>query len=328
MPSSVTQFSSGEKVVSVSYPDATSPTHSSTLILGDDSVLTKYLNPHLIAVATVSSFVQDYSNLVENGTASALLNLYLLDRVSGRVIHRMQVENAAGPVHTLLVENNAVVIYWNVRARRTELVSISLFEGIVDKYELHPFSQSPVLSSKRADFSSFTHSPPLAMHKTFVLPQAVLGITQTHSKQGITSKHLLLALSSGQLYSLDMRQISPRRPTTEPTAAEKEEGILQYSPFLHLHPLSFVSLDESMEYLSSNVLLAVGPTLLESSSALISQWGGLDLFGNLLAPSQGYDTLSPDFNHSLLVTILVAIGIAVFVLRNMAQRKKIDAQWQ
>ena len=43
------------------------------------------------------------------------------------------------------------------------------------------------------------------------------------SSQGITHKNVLLGLNTHQLYAMDMRQVSPRRPMQAPTQAEKEE---------------------------------------------------------------------------------------------------------
>lgn len=38
-----------------------------------------------------------------------------------------------------------------------------------------------------------------------------------------------------------MRQVDPRRPLTAPTQAEKEEGLMQYNPFLPLIPQNAVT---------------------------------------------------------------------------------------
>lgn len=45
----------------------------------------------------------------------------------------------------------------------------------------------------------------------------------TESARGIANKNLLLGVAPGHLYSLDMRQVHPRRPLSEPSQPEKEE---------------------------------------------------------------------------------------------------------
>ena len=35
----------------------------------------------------------------------------------------------------------------------------------------------------------------------------------------ITNKHIIVAQSNGQIYDLDLLQVHPRRPTTDPTLA-------------------------------------------------------------------------------------------------------------
>ena len=68
-----------------------------------------------------------------------------------------------------------------------------------------------------------------AAQKTYVLPRAVTALGFTQSARGIANKNLLLALSPGHLYSVDLRQVHPRRPMTEPSKPEKEEVL--YSTF-------------------------------------------------------------------------------------------------
>jgi len=57
------------------------------------------------------------------------------------------------------------------------------------------------------------------MQKTFVLPQSVTCLQQTITERGITNKNLLVSLQNGQIISVDLRQVHPRRPLTEPSPA-------------------------------------------------------------------------------------------------------------
>ena len=63
----------------------------------------------------------------------------------------------------------------------------------------------------------------LASQKTYILPRTVTTLGFTHSARGIANKNLLLGLAPGQLYSVDLRQVHPRRPLAEPSQPEKEE---------------------------------------------------------------------------------------------------------
>ena len=60
------------------------------------------------------------------------------------------------------IENNLLVSYWSTQAQRQELSSVSLFEGMIDKYGLGPFSSVKVDQER----SSFNSPAPIALQKT------------------------------------------------------------------------------------------------------------------------------------------------------------------
>lgn len=135
-------------------------------ILGDDSVLLKYLNPHAALVVTVSppgavaeplfkagsSPDAPYTplcsdagyNVNETSGVSAVssckLHISLVDTVSGKLLYRMTHEHSTGPVHATLFENMLAYTFWNAQLKRVELSTIGLFEGMIDKYGLTPFA--------------------------------------------------------------------------------------------------------------------------------------------------------------------------------------------
>jgi hypothetical protein len=116
------------------------------------------------------------------------------------------------------------------QAKRTELASIALYEGVIDSTELTPFASSRTraasafLSSSAASANSDTRSAygspaPIAMQKTYVLPRSVTALHHTITAHGLANKNLLMAFRNGQIYSIDFRQIHPRRPFTDPSNA-------------------------------------------------------------------------------------------------------------
>jgi len=326
-----------ERVLRVDYPSALDAVHSRFCVLGDDSVLVKYLNPHL---ALVTSMATPTTPTGVEGEEGNTLYWTLLDTVSGKVVVRQQQENAALPVRSLLLENHLLGTYWNAKAKRTELSSTALYEGVIDSYELSPFassrqrSGSTYLAQARAATaegtgharSAYSLISPIAMQKTFTLPHAVTALQHTVTAQGIAHKHVLLGLRNGQVFSVDMRQIHPRRPFSEPSPAEKTEGLQRYSPFLALNPLAAVTHNYSLPRGVSHIISA--PSRLESSSVVFSFGGGaVDLHVNRVMPSQDFDMLASDFHYSLLVAILLALASVVLVLQRMQQRQALSSAW-
>jgi hypothetical protein len=108
---SVSSRASGEKVASIGR------------VLGDRSVLYKYLNPHIVVVAIASP------------TESTIM-IYLLDNVSGHILYQLkhhQVDVSKG-IKTHVVEN---VLYWSYystgesvgQSRGTRLTVAELYES-------------------------------------------------------------------------------------------------------------------------------------------------------------------------------------------------------
>ena len=191
--------------------------------------------------------------------------------------HPAPAEYAAGPVHALLVENHFVISYWNAKAKRTELCSAALFEGMVDVFGLSPltsFRASPQLQ-KEANLSAFSSPAPLSIQRTYVVPRAITSLHHTVTSRGLSHKNVLVGIAGGQLFSLDYRFIHPRRPLTAPTNTEREEGLMQFNPYIHLIPQLALTQDEVVLGDISHVTTA--PVRLESTS-LVLMYGGLDIY--------------------------------------------------
>ena len=321
-----------EKIVTVVGALPGDPVHSRYTTLGDDSLLLKYLNTHVMLIASVSppDAAEAYFSAQEDRAAAEIrLHLTLVDVVSAKVIYRGSLESATAPVHAIIVENSIVVTFWNAKAKRCEMSSIALFEGVIDRYGLSPFApkQSAAAAGKaiqNKNFSSFASTAPLAMQKTYVIPKAVTAFHHTVTTQGIANKNLLVGLSSGQVYAVDARQISPRRPLTETSPAEREEGLGLFQPFAQLLPLQAVTHNYALG--SEPRGIHSSPSRLESSS-LVLVYGRPDLHFNRVIPSGGFDLLASDFNHSLLSVLLLLLGFLVHGLRMLASRKALRQAW-
>jgi hypothetical protein len=340
----------GESVVAVQYPTAWDPVHSRAKVLGDSSLLIKYLNPHLVVVVTEKLHPhkdKDKTTRQAKKVAAAASNghgteeevevereeeerldelfVNVVDTVSSQIVHRHSILHAStrmsGPsaVQVSLVENNLVVAYWSNQAQRQEVSSVSLFEGMIDKYSLGPFSSIKVDQVR----SSFNAPAPIALQKTFILPRKVTSMHHTVTSRGITNKNLLLGLSSGQVYSLDMRMLDPRRPSNKPTPGEMEERLMQYVPFLALHPFQMLSTNSSLPPVRT---ILSAPSTLESTSVVMAL--GLDVFHTRTTPSKGFDMLASDFNKPLLTLILLSMGAAVYWLRRAYKKQLMSSGWK
>lgn len=53
-------------------------------------------------------------------------------------------QGAAEPVHMVVSESWVVYSYWSAASQRTEISTLSLYEGMIDKYGLSPFNRVSV----------------------------------------------------------------------------------------------------------------------------------------------------------------------------------------
>jgi hypothetical protein len=249
----------------------------------------------------------------------------VIDTVSAQVVHRYSILHAStrlsgrSSVQVSWIENNLLVAYWSSQAQRQELSSVSLFEGMIDKYGLSPFSSVKVDHVR----SSFNSPAPIALQKTFILPRKVTSMHHTVTARGITNKNLLLGLGSGQLYTVDLRMLDPRRPVNKPTPAEMEEKLMQYVPFIALHPFQMLSTNSSLPPVQR---ILSSPSKLESTSIVLAL--GLDVYHTRTVPSKGFDMLASDFNKPLLSLILATMGAAVVWLRSAYKKQLLSSGWK
>jgi hypothetical protein len=276
--------------------------------LGNDGLLLKYLNPHLVGV------------IKSSGSAGAA-DVTLLDATAGTVLHRSQLQDVGGPVKMVITENWVVISYWNTKAKRCELYILTLHAGSVDKFELNPIKSIPaVVKSMALDGSAL--AKPTVYSQTYIAPDDIITMGVTATKAGISSKHILLGLASDSILALDLRFIDPRRPVNKPTADEQAEMLMQYSPRLPMIRTSVLSYNL---YLPKIQGIVTAPASLESTSLVLSY--GLDLFYTRYMPSNGFDVLPDSFNKPLLVMLTTGLSAGLIAAKYGAASKMLKLSW-
>uniref|UniRef100_A0A8C6PXN5 ER membrane protein complex subunit 1 n=1 Tax=Nothobranchius furzeri TaxID=105023 RepID=A0A8C6PXN5_NOTFU len=179
-----------QKIVSIKGKRSNEHVHSQGRVMGDRSVLYKYLNPNLLAVVTESTDLHQERSFI---------GILLIDGVTGRIIHEAVQRKARGPVHVVHSENWVVYEYWSTKSRRNEFSVIELYEGM-DLYNSTVFSS---LDRPHA---------PQVLQQSYIFPSSISTMEATLTEKGITSRHLLVGLPSGGILSLPKMFLDPRRP--------------------------------------------------------------------------------------------------------------------
>ncbi|XP_060614800.2 ER membrane protein complex subunit 1 [Anolis sagrei] len=289
-----------QRIVTVKGKKANEHVHSQGRVMGDRSVLYKSLNPNLLAVVTES---------VDSHQERTFIGIYLIDGVTGRIIHSSVQKKAKGPVHIVHSENWVVYQYWNAKARRNEFTVLELYEG-TEQHNATAFSSldRPLL--------------PQVLQQSYIFPSAICAMEVTITERGITSRHLLIGLPSGAILSLPKALLDPRRPEI-PTEQTREENLIPYSPDVQIHAERFINYNQTISRMRG---IYTAPSGLESTCLVVAY--GLDLYQTRVYPSKQFDVLKDDYDYVLISSVLFGLVFATMITKRLAQVKLLNRAWR
>ncbi|CAM6003737.1 unnamed protein product [Sphagnum balticum] len=173
-----------EKLWSVVFPEETESiatvatrrpdevVHTQAKVLGNREVLFKYLNKNMIFVATVTP--KSVGLLGAASPEDSTVVAYLIDTVTGRILHRVTHPSMQGPVHAavlvlqVLSENWVVYHYFNLRNHRYEMSVLETYDQsrvvlALDKRLLDPRrSATPTPSEREEGILPLTDAIPIS----------------------------------------------------------------------------------------------------------------------------------------------------------------------
>ncbi|XP_055515205.1 ER membrane protein complex subunit 1 [Leucoraja erinacea] len=289
-----------QKIVIVKGKRSSEHVHSQGRVMGDRSVLYKYLNPNLLVVVTEST---------DTHHERTFICIYLIDGVTGRITHESVQRKARGPVNIVHSENWVVYKYWNTKSRRNEITVLELFEG-TEQYN------STAFSSMDRPLS------PIIFQQSYIFPSAISLVESTITEKGITSRHLLIALHSGGILSLPKAFLDPRRPEV-PSEQSREENLIPYSPELPIRPEWYINYNQSLSRVRG---IYTAPSGLESTCLVVVY--GLDIFQTRVYPSKQFDVLKDDYDYVLISSVLLGLVFTTMITKRLAQVKLLNRAWR
>ncbi|XP_043846878.1 ER membrane protein complex subunit 1 isoform X2 [Dromiciops gliroides] len=289
-----------QRIVMVKGKRTSEHVHSQGRVMGDRSVLYKSLNPNLLAVVTESTDLHHERTFI---------GIYLIDGVTGRIIHSSVQKKAKGPVHLVHSENWVVYQYWNTKARRNEFTVLELYEG-TEQYNATAFS-----SLDRPQL-------PQVLQQSYIFPSSISAMEATITERGITSRHLLIGLPSGAILSLPKALLDPRRPEI-PTEQSREENLIPYSPDVQIHAERFINYNQTISRMRG---IYTAPSGLESTCLVVAY--GLDIYQTRVYPSKQFDVLKDDYDYVLISSVLFGLVFATMITKRLAQVKLLNRAWR
>lgn len=296
----------GQKLVSATARPAHDPISSIGKVLGDRSVLYKYINPNLAFLTATSE-------------AENTVTFYLLDSISGQVLYTASHRDVdtKQPITSTMSENWFAYSFFSTAGSSSSAQGNQLI--IAEMYESSLANDRGSLDSAQ-NYSSLYSPEPNAPHvisQSYIIPEPISSLSTSQTRQGITTKYLLATLpNSNALVGIPRGVLNPRRTLDrDPTPAEAEEGLFRYAPFLDFDGRWYLS--HGREVMGINKVTSV-MTGLESTGLVLAF--GNDIFGTRVAPSGGFDYLGKGFNKVQLVLTVVGLAIGVTMLAPMVSR--------
>ncbi|KAM4610374.1 ER membrane protein complex subunit 1 [Polymixia lowei] len=289
-----------QRIVSVKGKRPNEHVHSQGRVMGDRSVLYKYLNPNLLAVVMESTDLHQERSFV---------GILLIDGVTGRIIHETVQRKARGPVHLVHSENWVVYEYWSTKSRRNEFSVLELYEGM----ELY---NSTVFSSLDRPH------PPQVLQQSYIFPSSISTLEATLTEKGITSRHLLIGLPSGAILSLPKMFLDPRRPEII-SEQSREENLIPYAPEMPIRTEWFINYNQTVSRVQG---IYTAPSGLESTCLVVAY--GLDIYQTRVYPSKQFDVLKDDYDYMLISSVLFALFFATMISKRLAEVKLLNRAWR
>jgi hypothetical protein len=291
----------GERIVSYTARPAKDPVASIGTVLGDRRVLYKYLNPNLVLVMAVADSKRRASAYLVDSASGQLLNTvahYGIDVT--RPIPSTVSENWFS--YSLTIDSNS-----STTARGYQLVVSELFESPLPD-DRGPLGASSNASTVHPTGAKGEAAKPFVLSQSYQIPEEISHMTVTQTRQGITSRELLVTLpASNSIVGIPRQVIDPRRPIgRDPNPNEVAEGLVRYTPMINFDPKWH--LNHKYELLGIKDVIA-SESGLESTSLVFAY--GLDVFGTRVAPSFAFDVLGKGFNKLQMLATVLALFIGV-----------------
>jgi len=278
--------------------------HTQGKALADRSVLYKYMNPNMLAIGAESTEK-------DNGELMSCV-VYVLDGVTGSMIHTAQHKRTRGPLKMVMAENWLVYSYWAVKQFRTEITVVDFYVGQADP------------NTTEWDSLDEMHKLPLAIQNSFILDQQISQLGVSQSSRGITNKAILLATQTGHIYSMPKKDMFEPRRKLNAVASDRDEGILPYEPQIRLQPAQTVNYYRTVGDVAA---FHVGVSGIESTCVVFAI-GSHDLFWTRIQASGPFDVLKDDFNHAMILLILSGFAGITYACKRIAQLKMLKRLWQ
>lgn len=291
-----------EVILGYSARDLEEKTANVGVVLGDRSVLYKYLYPNVAAFGVLNK-------------KTGILTVNVIDTFTGSILTTQSHKNVfEADFKSVVGEHWIVYTYYSTTPTpEQKIVVIDLFESLVPNTRYSP-----------SNSSSYTHDLPSISTQSFILPYRVKSMALTKTRFGVTTKAILVAFENNQIAYIPKPVLNSRRVVgRDLTADEKAEFLMMpYEPLIKLD--DSLVLSHARSVMGADHIVSF-PTNLESTTIVCTY--GLDVFCTRLSPSSQFDKLTSGFDKLKMSASLVLLIVIVAVLKPIRASKELEKLW-
>ena len=273
----------GEEIIAHASDDQLNPDEYQGIVENDGNITYKYVNPNLMAIATISS--------------PNRLNIYIIDRVNGAIIHISQVYNIdrKKQVKIIFVENIIMVNYFKEYGEvngglLNEILTIELYYPTIEDDTQKMIFRYLSDGIQVGGINSISLPKPKVLMQTYVLPVVTKDLLLTRTLQGITNKHVLILTNHNKVMAMPAILFSAKRPTDNPNRDGVEFEDATLIPYDSIIRISHTfTLNYNLE-LNGITQIKSLPQKYESTTLMIGS--GIDLFVSHFAPEKVSSSLT------------------------------------
>ncbi|ETB61557.1 hypothetical protein YYC_01428 [Plasmodium yoelii 17X] len=257
----------------------------------DASICYKYINNNIITYVTKT---ENHNN----NTSSIAYTIYIIDGVTGTLIHSKTLDkHTQPPFHIIINENIVVLHFYNANINK---YVIKAFELLLDKKD--PGFINLISSKKEKIVDLFDVKNVIVKEQNYIIDHNIKSFTFTETKRGITNKHLLLLLDTNKIAMINL------------TGENKEPTYKNLNIFITHKNILY----NSKGFVSNESML--------ESTTLIFSWGDYFYFTSY-QPNGSFDTMN-SFNIFFLLFLIISVFIATYFSYITRKNKIINAKWE